>query len=265
MVRAIGIETPESNGPSLPMPTAAVLIATAVIVFTTHYLGAVASFGATLLAIPLLLWVRDDLTLWIVLTLLIGTLQCVQVALYTWRDIDRRELGRILLWCGVALPVGLLSQRQLPELLLRAALGSVLIVSGLARLAADGSRGEQPLPRWLGRLTLLVAGVIHGAFTCGGSALVVYASRAIPAKRAFRATLTAVWLLLNTGLISARVAGGEIGIPHLWQAAALAPLVLTAGWLGQKSAERLPQAAFAKLVAGLLVLAGVVTIAKALR
>lgn len=246
------------------MPTASVLTATVLIVFTTHYLGAVASFGATLLAIPLLLWVRDDLTLWIVLMLLVGTLQCVQVFCYTWRDLDRRELGRILLWCGVALPVGLLSQRHLPEMLLRGALGLVLVASGLAKLSGDERRGNRPLPFWLGRLVLLLAGVIHGAFTCGGSALVVYASRAIPEKRAFRGTLTAVWLLLNSGLISARIAGGEIVLTHLGQAAALAPLVLLAGWLGQKSAERLPQAAFAKLVAGLLVVAGGVTIAKAL-
>jgi uncharacterized membrane protein YfcA len=247
------------------MPTAPVLIATLVIVFATHYLGAVASFGATLLAIPLLLWVRDDLTLWIVLMLLVGTIQCVQVFLYTWRDLDRRELRRILLWCGVALPIGLLSQRHLPEMLLRCALGGVLVASGLAKLTADSSRSAPPLPLWLGRLTLLVAGVIHGAFTCGGSALVIYASRAVPEKRAFRGTLTAVWLLLNTGLIGARLAGGEISGRHLCQAAALAPLVLTAGWLGQKSADRLPQATFARLVAGLLVVAGAVTIAKAFR
>lgn len=247
------------------MPIESVVIATALIVFATHYLGAVASFGATLLSIPLLLWVHDDLTLWIVLMLLVGTIQCVQVSLYTWRDVDRRELRRILLWCGVALPVGLLSQRHLPEMLLRGALGTVLVVSGLSKLCGARGRDDRPLSPWLGRPILLVAGVIHGAFTCGGSALVVYASRAIPEKRAFRGTLTAVWLLLNTGLISARIAGGEIGLSHLGQAAALTPLVLLAGWLGQTSAERLPQVAFARLVAGLLVLAGVVTIAKAVR
>ncbi len=245
------------------MPTMFILSSTVLIVFATHYLGAVASFGSTLLAIPLLLWVRDDLTLWIVLMLLLGTLQSVQVFFYTWRDLDRRELRRILLWCGVALPIGLISQRQLPEMLLRCALGGVLVASGLARLCGNRRRAEAPLSPWLGRLTLLVAGVIHGAFTCGGSALVVYASRAIPEKRAFRGTLTAVWLLLNSGLIIARIGGGEIGGPQLWQAAALAPLVLLAGWLGQRSAARLPQATFASLVAGLLVVAGYVTIAKA--
>lgn len=246
------------------MSSASVLIGTVLIVFATHYLGAVASFGATLLSIPLLLWVRDDLTLWIVLMLLVGTVQCVQVFVYTRRGIDRRELGRILLWCGVALPIGLLSQRHLPEVLLRYALGGVLIVSGLAKLSAGNRNGDRPLPVWLGRLTLLVAGVIHGAFTCGGSALVVYASRAIPEKQAFRGTLTAVWLILNTGLIGARLAGGEITPRHLWQSAALAPVVLVAGWLAQRSAERLSQAAFAKLVAALLVVAGGVTIARAI-
>lgn len=246
------------------MLTPDILVATVLIIFVTHYLGAVASFGATLMAIPLLMWVRDDLTLWIVLTLLVGTIQCVQVCRYTWRDADGREVRRILLWCGLALPLGLISQRQLPEVLLRSALGTVLIASGLVRLCGDGRRGNRPLPPWLGRATLLVAGVIHGAFTCGGSALVLYASRAIPEKRAFRGTLTAVWLLLNTGLIAVRVGDGDIRWPHLWQAAALTPVVLLAGWLGQASAARLPQAAFAKLVAGLLVVAGGVTIARAL-
>jgi uncharacterized membrane protein YfcA len=86
-----------------------------------------------------------------------------------------------------------------------------------------------------------------------------------PEKNAFRATLGAFWVLVNTILIVVLFAGRDRVVPVLPILGAAIPLVLVMTYLGNLTAKRLSQNRFAKLVAALLLLAGVVTIARVVR
>ena len=55
-----------------------------------------------------------------------------------------------------------------------------------------------------------MGGIIHGAFTCGGPFVVVYATRNIKDKSSFRATLCALWATLNAIMITIDALSGMI-------------------------------------------------------
>lgn len=64
--------------------------------------------------------------------------------------------------------------------------------------------------KWLSNLTIFVGGIVHGAFSCGGPFVVVYATNNIKNKSSFRATLCTLWALLNAIMIVIKSVNGEI-------------------------------------------------------
>lgn len=230
------------------------------ILFATHWLGGVAAFGSTMLALPLLLWHGWDLSSVLALLLVGGTAQAIPMAWWTGRAADRRALVRIGCVAGAGLPVGFLAAGHLPGRLLQAGLGVVLLVAGASRLLERASRQDHTPPSWIMALLLFAGGVIHGAFASGGATLTVYARYALREKDAFRGTLSILWVVLNTVLVGALLAGGRIGHETLWQSLAAGPVILLATLLGNRTAIRLSQDRFADLVGVLLCIAGLVTL-----
>ncbi len=228
-------------------------------ILLTHWVGAIAVYGSTLLALPLLVWLVDLETARTVL-ILVGSIQAVQVLAFTWRDIDWPQFGRMVLWAGCGLPIGMLALQWLPETPLLFALGLVLVVAGVSRLLPRQDGQLRRCPPLLLRLLLFVGGIIHGAFAAGGATVVVYAQQELPAKPGFRATLSLFWVAVNSVLVV------EIVFGKAWQEAtfpllaAAIPVVIFASWHANRIAVRMDQARFASLVSLLLILAGLVTL-----
>jgi uncharacterized membrane protein YfcA len=125
----------------------------------------------------------------------------------------------------------------------------------LRRRGAPASAPRAPLA-WL-----LAAGVAHGLFAASGP-LVVYAlSRALPEKRGFRATLAALWLVLNLALVAGYVARGALTADTLRASALmLAPMAL--GLLaGDALHRRLDGARFRTAVFGTMLAGGLTLLA----
>lgn len=235
------------------------LAISAAIILVTHFISAITGYGSVLLALPLLAWAIGDLNTAVLALLLVGTVQAYHVLILNRRHVDWRELRRMLLWAGIGMPVGYLCRHSLPQKPLLIALGSILIVSGLSRLLPGR---ERRIPRLGLDLLLVVGGVIHGAFVCGGTTLVVYAQHTLKSKEAFRATLFMVWVILNTVLIGSAVANRTLTAP-VWKLAMVGlPVVLLGNWAGDLIARRTHQAVFMRMVAILLAIAGVITIAR---
>ena len=101
-----------------------------------------------------------------------------------------------------------------------------------------------------------VAGVVQGMYASGGPFLV----RAVQGqgwdRHAFRATLNAVWLILNTLLVMAYSATGVLTAVSLVWMLALLPLVPLGLWIGEQLHGRLPQREFLAFVQVVLLLAG---------
>lgn len=106
-------------------------------------------------------------------------------------------------------------------------------------------------------LMLVAGGIAHGLFGTGGPMIVYVARRRVADKRAFRATLSLLWLALNLALV-ANFAALDLyaGRETLVLGAALAVVVVPGLWLGQKLHDALDPVRFERAVWCVLWLAG---------
>jgi len=176
-----------------------------------------------------------------------------------WRAIDGRFLLRRVLPAmvlGLALGVGLFGAAQGRGLKLAYAVFVIGLAARelLVRRGAAGSAGPLSTPATLG--WLFAGGLAHGVFAASGPLVVFVVSRSLPEKRVFRATLAALWLVLNGALLVSYALRGaltpETGAMALWM---LPPMVL--GILaGDAVHRRLDPARFRSAVYGLMLASG---------
>ena len=60
---------------------------------------------------------------------------------------------------------------------------------------------------------LVIAGIVHGMFSCGGPLMVVYASEHLKGRDEFRVTVSATWCVLNSIILFTDVKAGLFN-PH---------------------------------------------------
>ncbi|MEZ4302010.1 MAG: sulfite exporter TauE/SafE family protein [Polyangiaceae bacterium] len=247
---------PQGLGPL----TGGLLIAIVAVAFTTE---ATVGFGATLITLALgsLVTSIDELLYAIVpLNLVLST----AVLARSFRHVDRRALGLgILPAMAVGFPIGVVAFERLPREQVRVGFGVFVAVLGAVELVAQvrqlrGAPQERPLSRGLALALLFLGGAVHGAFASGGPPVVYVCGRTLPDKRVFRATLSALWLLLGAVLFVVHTANGHIGATSLKTTALLVP-GLAIGLAGGEFAHgRLPEKTFRLLVFALLVGVGIV-------
>ena len=179
-----------------------------------------------------------------------------------WPLLGRRILPGML----IGLPIGLVAFSRLPAPLLRRALGAFVLVLSLLELWRFGRVQANERPRRLGAFTafalLVLGGVAHGAFATGGPIAVYVAGREIgDDKSSFRATLSAVWLVLIVAMIASYAWMGRFTAASAHLSATLAvPLVLGLV-VGEALHARLPLRTFQRLVFAVVAVVGIALLA----
>ncbi len=184
------------------------------------------------------------------------------------RHVDRSFLvRRVLPWVALGTAAGLaLSRfRDAPWIkLVFAAFVVVLSVVELVGLARKREEPVTPLTTPVAIAALLSGGVIHGLFACGGPMIVYVVGRTLQEKSAFRATLSALWLVMNLALIVTMVAQGSIGAASLRTSAMMiVPLGLGLA-IGNRLHDHVPERTFRVSVFILLLCAALVLFARSL-
>jgi uncharacterized membrane protein YfcA len=230
----------------------------AAVVALAFSVEATAGFGATMIAVALgvhLFPLGKLLPVFVPLNILVSS----WLAIRGRRFVDRRLLlVRILPRMGLGLAVGLLIFESAPHDLLRRVFGVFVVLLASLELLRI-ARGHQDDPGVTPRAApaaLVGAGVIHGMFSTGGPLVVWALGRSLTGKRAFRATLACVWLVLASCLTLAYATNDRIDTGTLSATAALVPVLAVALSIGEWAHHRLDERRFRLVVYVLLLGAG---------
>jgi hypothetical protein len=227
------------------------------VVFLTHFLEGITGFGCTVLALPFAI-------------MLVGTKQAVPVLLFLalllaiyivsldHKRIVWKEFFKIVVFVGIGLPFGIFTFGYFNENVLRWILGVFMVaVAARGLLSYIVRLNESRLPKWVLNLLLVAGGFIHGVFSSGGPLVVIYAKTALADKTNFRATISMLWLTLNTVMLIQGVASGRM-TPEIWRIVGICLPFLAAGALAGNWAHRhIKDRYFSQIVYTVLLVSGV--------
>lgn len=125
-------------------------------------------------------------------------------------------------------------------------------------------RGHHAARSVAGRLWTASAGFVQGWMNTGGPLLVYGLARAGLSPRSFRATLMAIWTVINTGIMIGHVFSGEFAGPQLYQMAFVVPTLPLFYGIGNALHHRIPTREFNSVIYGLLTVMGVFLVVRSL-
>lgn len=225
------------------------------VLFAASVVRSAFGFGEALIAVPLLallIPVEAAAPVAVLASITISVLALAQ----DWRHVHIKSAGRLVASTMAGIPLGLLVLKTVPEPLVKAILGAVIVAfsSYVLMSRTEHELRDDRLAMWFG----FGAGVLGGAYGMNGPPLVVYGSlrRWHPAH--FRATLQGYFLPASMlGLAGYWAAG-------LWTPAVTRlylvslPGILIATLLGRAINRRTPPGRFLLLIHCGLILIGLV-------
>ncbi|TAN67833.1 sulfite exporter TauE/SafE family protein [Paraclostridium sordellii 8483] len=204
-----------------------------IIVMVAYIIEGVIGFGGTIIAIPLasaIVGLKPTVPVLTIVVLIASTI----IAIKDIKFINKKEFLKITTLMMVGLPIGMWLFESMPEKPLKIALGIFMVIIGIKGLYEEKRKSndlgeivveietnldkgcisiEETTSKRLNifqNFTIFCGGVLHGAFTCGGPFIVVYATKNIKDKTSFRATLCALWASLNLVMVGIDIYTNEI-------------------------------------------------------
>lgn len=240
-----------------------VTVLLAVVVLLAFVVEATAGFGATIVTVTLashFVPIEEVLAAFLPVNVLLSA----YLTLRHWRAVDTRLLlGRVVAWMGPGMGIGIGLFALRGQGWIRTVFAAFVVVLASLELrralrrGASGDGGAPPaLSAPVAAASLVGAGVVHGLFACGGPMLVYVVGRELADKARFRATLSAVWLLLNLVLLVTYAVSGTLDAGTLRASATMLVSLVVGLVVGEQLHRRLPERAFRIAVFALLLFAG---------
>jgi len=228
------------------------------IVFGAFVIRGMSGFGAGMIGVPLLAFlmpVHTAVAMFGLMVLVLFTFLSIR----DWGTVVKEELKLLLPPTLLGVGAGILVFQYLDNRLLLQLLGGFLVAYSLYALAVSYF-GLPPFTcsrRWAFPVGFAGA-VIDTMFGGGGGTLVVIYLHARGVGRAqFRATVAVLWLCEMIARIAGYGAAGYYSADILVAFVLLLPVMAAGTWLGERLGNRISQEAFSRLLAVLLLLAGV--------
>lgn len=241
------------------------------ILFFTVILGAniiqgITGFAGTILAMPFSLMLVGYPVAKPVLNVL-GLLSGIYVFAGNHRHVDWKELKRIVVVMAAGILCGILIRDLFEgrEQILYKLLGLFVIflaVQGLWNTRPQAAEKAAKPASPYAVLILPVAGVVHGIFVSGGPLLIGYLTKKIHDKVTFRATISTVWVFLNSLILFDDIRAGFWDLQLLKIQLIALPFFLAGMWTGSKLYARMSQQLFMKITYVLLFISGVSLLVK---
>ncbi|MBE2250169.1 MAG: sulfite exporter TauE/SafE family protein [Myxococcus sp.] len=234
------------------------VLALAALVLVSFFVEAVAGFGSMVIALTVgALFSPVDALLGLLVP--VNLVLSVYLVARNRAHVDWRFLWRrVVPLMAVGVVIGTALTRVVNQGIAKPlfALFVMAVAASQLRQALGKASLTRPLHEGARVAGLLGAGVIHGIFATGGPLTVYVSARELADKHAFRATLSAVWVVMNALVMPRLVQDGAVTL-HSLQTSALLLLPLGAGIvLGERVHAALDERKFRVAVAALLLVAG---------
>lgn len=231
-----------------------------VVIFLANIIQGITGFAGTVLAMPFSINLVGYQVAKPVLNVL-GLLSGIYVFVGNWKNVKWRELLKIVLIMTGGIIVGIIIKGAFEgkEQLLYKGLGIFIILmatSGLAKMKkpAESQRDTTIL--------LPIAGIVHGIFVSGGPLLISYLTTKIKDKLTFRATISTVWIFLNSMILIDDIRNGYWTMSLLKTQLIAIPFLFGGMFIGGCLVKRMSQEKFMKLTYILLVISGMSLLVK---
>jgi uncharacterized membrane protein YfcA len=233
------------------------------IVFGAFVVRGMSGFGAGMIGVPLLAFlmpVHMAVSMFGLMVLFLF----VFLSIRDWRDVVRDELARLIVPTLLGVAGGVLLFTHLDNRLLLQLLGGFLIAYALYAFAVHyfGLPAFTCSQRWaypVGFSGAFIDTLFGGG---GGTLVVIYLHMRRIGRAPFRATVAALWLAEMIARILGYGAAGFYSMDTLLLCALLLPLMGAGTWVGERLGNRISQESFSKLMALLLMFAGVTLLSK---
>jgi uncharacterized protein len=227
------------------------------VVLVTHFLEGITGFGCTVLALPfcvMLVGVKTAVPVLTVLSLILSS----YIVIIDYKNIVWKSYIKIASFVGLGLPIGMLLFSFLPEEILKKILGvfMILVASRGIYFAFNERAKVKEIGNRMLNFILFLGGIIHGAFSAGGPFVVIYATQALKNKSNFRATLSTLWVTLNSIIIIKIALSGAFTPVVMKYFGWSVPFLLAGMLLGNWAHKRIEDRVFTKVVFLVLLVAG---------
>lgn len=225
------------------------------IIFLSNIIQTITGFAGTALAMPLSLRLEGTETAKPVLNL-VALLVCIYVVVVHFKDIDWKNFLIILGVVGLGFATGyLVDLIPIDGKILLYIYGGIVIVVSILFFFIDFEKIK--LPKWVMIIFLFLGGIMHKLYVSGGPFVVIYGLRELKDKNKFRATLSLLWIILNSVLFTTQIVQGLFTV-HVWILFGIgAGVTILSLVIGSLIAPKLSKKLFLKITCVLLFISGV--------
>ena len=233
-----------------------------IVILLANTIQGVTGFAGTILAMPFSLRLVGYEVAVPVLNLL-GILAGIYVFVFNVKSVRVKELIKVVAVMAVSMLVGIGLKNLLSDYsrVTYVALGVIVLIIALKGLyemfLKKESETKHEQSKLVSGMLLILAGIVHGVFVCGGPLLVGYLTTRIKDKKEFRATISTCWIFLNGLLMASQIKQGMWTGDVIRAGLISIPFLVGGMVLGSILCKRMNQRTFLILTYVLLVIAAI--------
>lgn len=211
-----------------------------IVVFVSNVIQCITGFAGTVLAMPFSLMLVGFDTAKPILNVL-GIVVSIGVVAINRKALNKKEFIKIVCVMLIGMLAGFFVTRyfSISADILYKILGIVVIIFmliGCYHSFSKHYKEKQKLnPKKSNPIlyaVLVISGLVHGMFVCGGPLLIIYASEKLKGRDEFRVTVSAVWVVLNSIIMFSDIQQGYFNTRLFVLLAVSVAILFGALWVG---------------------------------